>query len=216
MNWDSIKAFIDSITNNPTFITLVGILTASIPLLTIFKNSSYGKKAIRKLTNLYNLGVSRANETLKKVEDVEKLAKEKIEALKGYYEEKAEELKNQCEQKVACAISFVNYYEDGVFAILEKIPNAKVQNEVKAFKEQYKEKKKEISETIGDIYEDYQLALKEKEDEIRKDYDSKVAYLENQINETKLFIAELKEAKEDGKREENEDSNPEEENIQEN
>ena len=216
MNWEQITAWIDKFTNKPLvygiFIVLVSFACAFI----LFSQTSIGKKTLKKLTSLYNLGHQKANDTLKKVEDVERLANEKIEGLKADYEQKAADIENKCDQKVAFLISVVNFYEESTFSILEKVPNAHVQEELTKFKQSYQAKKKEISDAIGVIYQDHTLALEKAKEEIRKEYDDKIDFLENEIKEFNLYLSELKKEEEpnDGEREESTDSNPDEETLQ--
>lgn len=204
MNWEQVTTWLDKFTNKPlvywTFVILVSFGCAFI----LFSQTSIGKKTLNKLTKLYNLGDEKAVKTLEKVKEVELLANEKIEALKGEYE-----------QKVACLVSIVNFYEESVFVILEDIPNAKVQSKLALFKESYKSKKEEITQVIGEIYQDFNLALERKEDEIHKEYEDKIAYLENQIAQVSLYLNEIKkEEVNDGQGEETINTNPTEEEIQ--
>lgn len=216
MNWDKFTAWIDQFTNKPLvygiFIVLVSFACAFI----LFSQTSIGKKTLNKLTSLYKLGHERANDTLKKVEEVETLAKEKIAELEAQYEQKTADLTAAYEEKVATLISIVNFYEESFFAVLEKIPNAKVQGEISNLRETYEAKKKEISDVIGIIYQDYTVILQNKEKEIRKEYDEKVAYLENEIKRISLYLNEIKEPEENnnGQGEETINSNTTEETLQ--
>lgn len=217
MNWDKFTAWIDQFTNKPLvygiFIVLVSFACAFI----LFSQTSIGKKTLNKLTSLYKLGHERANDTLKKVEEVETLAKEKIAELEAQYEQKTADLTAAYEEKVATLISIVNFYEESFFAVLEKIPNAKVQGEISNLRETYEAKKKEISDVIGVIYQDYTLILQNKEKQIRKEYDEKVAFLENEIKRLSLYLNEIKKPEEDndGQGEETINSNTTEEALQE-
>lgn len=200
MTWEQIKTFIVKVSQHPLTITIVFVLCSFACALFIFSRTSIGKKAINKLTSLYYLGDQKAKETLEKVKEVEILANEKIEGLKAEYE-----------QKVAVLVSIVAFYEETVFLILEEIPNAKVQARLAQFKESYQEKKNEITSVIGEIYQDFNLAVEKKENEIRKEYEGKIEYLENQIKQLGLYFDELKGAYDNGEREEEADSNPTEE-----
>ena len=121
MNWEQITQWLDKFTSKPlvywTFVVLISFGCAFI----LFSQTSIGKKTLNKLTKLYELGHQRANDTLKKVEDVETLAKEKIEALASEYEQKANALEQACQKKVACLVSILDYNEKYLFSILEKI-----------------------------------------------------------------------------------------------
>ena len=214
MSWEQFTTWLDAFTNKPIVITITGIITAAIPLFFFFANSSLGKKAIAKLTGLYRDGLEKASQTLKKVEDVEKLATEKINALEREYTQKLEDFENKCEQKVACVVSYFNLYQNKVFDTLEKIPNAKVQACVKEFRNDFEEKKQEISDTIGIIYEDYEAALENSKKEIELKYQDKINFLESQIAQIQLYFNEIKGETTNGEREEETNSNPTEETLQ--
>jgi len=203
--------------DKPVVVIISGILTVAWAAFVLFSKTSFGKKAIKSLTSLADLTAQKANDTLKKVEEVETLAKEKIAALQADYEEKAEKLKTEYETKVACVVSIFNYNEERLFAILEKIPNAKVQDELIKFKKGYEEKKKEITEVIGLIYEDYNKTVEEIEEKVREEYKEKVAFLEEKLKELSLYVNEIKpkEESEDGEREESINSDPTGEEVQE-
>jgi hypothetical protein len=204
MSWEQITTWLDQFTDKPIVYWTLCVVVGIVGALVVLSKTSLGRKAIIQLTSLYHLGDRKANETLEKVKEVELLAKDKIEALKGEYE-----------QKVACLVSIVNFYEESVFVILEDIPNAKVQTKLANFKKIYIQKKEEIKATIGEIYQDYNLALERKEDEIRKEYEDKIAYLENQIAQVSLYLNEIKkEEANDGQGEETINTNPTEEEIQ--
>ena len=215
MNWEQVTTWIDSFTNKPLvygiFIVLVSFGCAFI----LFSQTSVGKKSINKAISLHQESARTAKQTLETVKKVETLAKEKINELEAKYEQKVSDLTNAYEEKVATLVSIVNFYEESFFSVLEKIPNAKVQGQLKELKESYETKKKEISDVIGVIYQDYTLAINNKEDEVRKEYDEKVAFLENKINELYLYLGEIKKDAEpsDGEREETTDSNPTEETL---
>lgn len=217
MNWDKFTAWIDQFTNKPLVYGLFIVLVSFGCAFILFSQTSIGKKTLNKLTSLYNLGHERANDTLKKVEKVETLAKEKIAELEAQYEQKTADLTASYEEKVATLVSIVNFYEEAFFAVLEKIPNAKVQGEIANLRETYESKKKEISDVIGVIYQDYTVILQNKEKEIRKEYDEKVAFLENEIKRLSLYLNEIKEPEEpnDGQGEETINSNTTEEALQE-
>lgn len=214
MNWEQIKTTIDSFTDKPLVIAITTILVSAAFAFILFSKTSLGKKAIRKLTDLYALGKEKADKTLEKVQEVEILATEKIEALKAEYEEKAENLKSEYEQKAAVLISLLNFYEETLFVILEKIPNAKVQNELAIFKANYQGKKAAITETIGEIYEDFNSAVEKNKEEVEQQYKEKIDYLADEIKKLNLYISELKGGEQDGEqREESENTDSIEEEI---
>ena len=214
MDWSQFTHYIDKFTNKPLvygiFIVLVSFACAFI----LFSQTSIGKKAINKAISLHKESVKKANDTLKKVEDVETLAKEKIEALTAQYEQKAQELEQAYQQKVATVVSILNYNEEYLFKILELIPNAKVQNELVTFKENYNQKKEEISGVVGLLYSDFDATIEIIKNDVRNEYEEKIGFLENQLATLQLYFNELKkEESNDGQREEETNSNPTEETL---
>ena len=214
MTWEQITTWLDQFTDKPivyyTLCVVIGIIAAFV----LFAKTSVGRKALNELRGLFRSNEKTAKQTLEKVQNVETLANEKIAQLEAQYTQKVEECENKCEQKVACALSIVNFYEERIFSALEKIPNAKVQECVKELKQEYQDKKQEISEVIGIIYEDYDLALENAKQEVRAEYDEKIAFLENQIAQLNLYFSEVKGETDDGEREETINSDPREEEIQ--
>ena len=209
MGWDQFTSLIGKLMDKPLTISLSLVFTIGSFALLILSKTSLGKKAIKKFVGLYNEGERLAKETLKiandtneRVRNVEILAKQKIDELKAFYDRKEQELKEHYEQKTAALVSIVNYYVESSFATLEKIPNAKVQEEVKALREGYEVKKEEITNVVGAIYQDYDAFKQKTEIAIRKEYEDKIAYLDNKYNELSLFINELKEGRIDGQGEE--------------
>ena len=205
MNWEQITNAISAFFDKPVVITIIGVLSGALTLFTIFAKTSLGKKAIKSLTALYNLGEQRAKQTLEKVQDVERLANERIEALKAEYE-----------QKLAIVVSLFNFYIESLFEIARLIPNAKVQKLADQLEANYKAKVSEITKVIGEIYQDYSLAVEEKEKAIRKEYDEKIKFLEDQIKQINLYFNEIKEEPDDGQREEETNSDSREEEVQDN
>lgn len=199
MTWERLKELITHVADRPVTIILAILLTIGFFALLIISKTSYGKKAIAKLVGLYDSGRELAKETLKianetneRVKSVEILANKKIEELKAFYDKKEQELKEHYEQKTAALVSITNYYVESTFNALEKIPNIKVQEEVKALREGYESKKEEITNLVGAIYQDYDAFKQKTESVIRKEYEDKIAYLDNKYNELSLFISELK------------------------
>lgn len=220
MTWENVTHIIDKIADKPIVIAVVTALTLVMGALVIFAKTSLGKKALKSLMAKFLLtdGQTRecakiANDALEKVKNVETLAKDRIKALESEYDRKANELKQEYEQKLAISVSIVNYYVESTVATLKLIPNVKVQEQVTALEAGYEQKKKEITQTIGAIYQDYSDVVKTTTQEIRKEYQAKIEFLENKVNEMGLFLIELKEGKNYGQGEESQNSNPTSETI---
>lgn len=149
--WEQVCQWINDFANKPIVVTITGVLTLLATILIALSRTSIGKKAIAKLTNLYNLGIDIAHETNQKVKEVELLANQKIESLKAEYD-----------QKTAILISFVNFYEESLFSLIELIPNAKVQNQLTTLKYNYIAKKEEIAEVVKLTYQDFEAEVEKR------------------------------------------------------
>ena len=216
MTWEQIKTWLDQFTDKPivyyTLCVVIGIIAAFV----LFSKISVGRKALNELRGLFSRNEQTAKDTLKKVQDVETLAKDEIASQKAFYEAKAEDLKADYEAKLSGLVSVVNFYETSIFTILEDIPNAKVQAKLKAFKEDYESKKENILTLVSDLYLDFDSVLEEQKKAIRNEYDEKIAYLENQIAQINLYFSEVKEEGSNGEREEGTNTDSAKEEIQEN
>lgn len=149
--WEQVCQWINDFTDKPIVVTITGVLTLLATILIALSRTSIGKKAIAKLTNLYNLGIDIAHETNQKVKEVELLANQKIESLKAEYD-----------QKTAALISIVNFYEESLFSLIELIPNTKVQNQLTTLKYNYIAKKEEIAEVVKLTYQDFEAEVEKR------------------------------------------------------
>jgi len=186
--WDSFKAWWDSFTNNGLTITLTSIGGIILTVLVVMSKTSIGKKALNFLTNKFD-AVSKKFEELKKSfaeykEDTEK----KLNAYKEEYAEKAK----QSENKVTAV--FVEYegFKNDVYKMLEKIPNAKVQEQLQIVKQNADDREKEIKNLLGDTYGDIKVNLQSTYAEAVEDLKSKSADLEAKYKEAEQFLDKLK------------------------
>lgn len=206
MDWSQIALWIDNLTNNPTFIAVVGVLTTTGAVFSFLKTTSVGKKALNSLTTLGRNTNQIATDTLVKVTAVEKFANDKIAELEAVFNKEVQELTIKYETKVAALISIVNFYEESLFAIVDLIPNKKVQERLLNFKSIYQDKKNEITNIVGAIYQDFDSVVATEKENIEAQYESKINYLENELARINLFLTELKEGDTNGKETENTDS----------
>lgn len=204
--WENLTEWLSQFFDKEVVVIIVSITYALAAILIIISKTSFGKKAIADLTALFNKGVKIAKESNEKVIDVEKLAKEKIEALKADYE-----------QKTTALVSIVNFYEESLFQIIEKIPNKKVQDELLVLKESYGEKKKEINQWVTLTYQDAQEEIQTLVKKVEEEKDIKIARLTGEIEELKELVNSFINSKEEGqngeKTEESKDSQTTQEEI---
>lgn len=206
MDWSQIALWIDNLTNNPTFITITGVLTLTGAVFSFLKTTSVGKKALNSLTTLGRNTNQIATDALVKVTAVEKFANDKIVELEAVFNKEVQELTIKYETKVAALISIVNFYEESLFAIVDLIPNKKVQERLLNFKSIYQDKKNEITNIVGVIYQDFDSVVATEKENIEAQYESKINYLENELARINLFLTELKEGDTNGKETENTNS----------
>lgn len=206
MDWSQIALWIDNLTNNPTFITITGVLTLTGAVFSFLKTTSVGKKALNSLTTLGRNTNQTATDALVKVTAVEKFANDKIAELEAVFNKEVQELTIKYETKVAALISIVNFYEESLFAIVDLIPNKKVQERLLNFKSIYQDKKNEITNIVGAIYQDFDSVVATEKENIEAQYESKINYLENELARINLFLTELKEGDTNGKETENTNS----------
>lgn len=206
MDWSQIALWIDNLTNNPTFITITGVLTLTGAVFSFLKTTSVGKKALNSLTTLGRNTNQIATDALVKVTAVEKFANDKIAELEAVFNKEVQELTIKYETKVAALISIVNFYEESLFAIVDLIPNKKVQERLLNFKSIYQDKKNEITNIVGVIYQDFDSVVATEKENIEAQYESKINYLENELARINLFLTELKEGDTNGKETENTNS----------
>ena len=206
MDWSQIALWIDNLTNNPTFIAVVGVLTTTGAVFSFLKTTSVGKKALNSLTTLGRNTNQTATDALVKVTAVEKFANDKIAELEAVFNKEVQELTIKYETKVAALISIVNFYEESLFAIVDLIPNKKVQERLLNFKSIYQDKKNEITNIVGVIYQDFDSVVATEKENIEAQYESKINYLENELARINLFLTELKEGDTNGKETENTNS----------
>ena len=162
---EQFKLAFDNFINSPVGSIVVGVLGTLIIFLVVFSKTSLGKK-------LFNRSLSE----IAKINEIARLSNEKVENIQNLAEIKINELASEYEQKSAIIISYYNELEKGIYEILEKLPNAKVQNALKDFKEKFNEKKEEIAKDFP-TYDDF-LKLVDKAREVEIQVDEKVREIE--------------------------------------
>ena len=198
MDW----TIINEITHHPAFLAVVSILSILGSALAIISKTSFGKKAIRKLTDLVNKGderISQFKETIDDVSDTVQSAKQEIV-----------DFKEEVKQEVKTYFNQLEFFEESIYSIIEQIPNEKVKAQLKTFKEKWKEKKKEIQDFVGGSYLELDNQLKQLEEK----KNDEIASLRSEIEELKQLVVQAvktAETTENGERKEtiNEETNEE-------
>lgn len=187
MNWDEVTQAINSFFDKPVVISVTTVLTFAVVLFTFFAKTSFGKKAINKLTTLFQLIRAKAEDTNKKVEEVKKIANEEIAKLKEEYE-----------RKISLALSIMNFYEEATFALFEDVPNAKVQAKLLTFKSAYQEKREEISKIVDFTYQDYIENINQIKEEAKIQKEEAIANLSAKIERLEEILNKYTKLAEEG------------------
>ena len=199
--WEQTKEILDLIVNSPLFTAIASIAGTVGGIFVIFKNTSFGKKAIAKMqesTNQAHEEVKQALVLVDKTIDSVKEAKQNIQ------EEVAKHTK-EIENKVVAVYSSFQLEQENLFKILEVIPNTKVQELVKEWKEKVIAHEGDLEELLGDTYSLIKKQLEEQANEKIRLLEQKVEELQNSINKAKELIPEQEEVTEDEREETKED-----------
>jgi len=175
--WETFTNWLTNFFNEPVVISITTVLSTLGAFLLFLSKTSFGKKAIYKLTEL-------GHRVEKKVNDIG----ETVEAHKKEVQNEVVALKENYEQKIAIVLSIANFYEQSFFEIASLIPNAKVQAKVTEVREVYEAKKKVIENEIGLIYDDFETAVIEKTELIEKEYADKYHAISQELENLKLQI----------------------------
>lgn len=211
--WEQLTEFLSQFFDKKVVIIVVTILSLLYAAAVLLSKTSWGKKAIRQLTELGQRTAQTADNALKTVEDYKKHAEDEFIAYKA-----------ECDRKVAVAISCFSYFESSLLDAVKQIPNKKVQDRVAVIEQEYLEKKQILSEEFGAIYDDFEIAVQTRVDNIEEQYAKKYEELYAQIENLKLQIEPFKKPideildsvqplEEAEYEQENENTNPEQENL---
>lgn len=175
MSWDQLVAAIKEFFNQPVVVIVTSIASTVVGAITIISKTSFGKRAIHSMKKRIAEILETVHSSNEKINDVEKLARERIESLKAEYEIKTKVLASQ-----------FDFFLTSVFKIIELYPNVKIQNAILELKAEYENKKEEIEKVIGWAYEDVEKYITKKQSELES-YIAQVRELtltlENKIKE---------------------------------
>ena len=194
MDW----TIIDKITTHPAFISVVTVLTLLGSALLVLSQTSIGKKALGKLTELIS-GIKT------KVDNTKKLVDESLDKVSEVKEEIVN-FKNEIQNEVKTYFAQFEYFESSIFGVLSEIPNARVQDKVKEIYSKWQSKKKEIEDFIGGSFIEFDTKLKILEEQ----KDTQIANLNNEIENIKELLKNSLKQVENGENEERKDTSNEE------
>ena len=201
MEWQNFVDWLKGVTENPAFISIVSILCVGAFALIGLSKTSVGKAAITKITSLCSENTRRVEEYWNNTKNVYK----KVEETKN----QIEAFKSDCVDRIKVAFGQFEFFENSIYAIIEEIPNAKVQAKLVEFKNNWESKKREIEKTVGITYSGIENLIKETENK----YVGEIADLRGELDELKEFIKaneKTKENVENGERNEGTDNKTEE------
>ena len=164
-------------TNSPIFITLSSIFSVLGSILIIIGKTSWGKKAIAKLTDM-------ANKTKADVENIKvecKSALDEVKTALNTLETEKETYKKELDTQVRVYFNQFSFYETQMFDTLSQIPNAKVQEKLEILKANWESQKAEIEKVIGIGQDEINAKMSELE-EMKKQVQELLDKLEVQDN----------------------------------
>lgn len=186
--WENFKQGWTEFSNSPVVISVVTILTILIAGLVILSRTSFGKKTLHK----FGEKIESVKDKVLRVEKVAEETKQEVSDAKSEIHACYVETKEELDNKVVAVYSKFETFQDDVFKILEQIPNAKVQSQIKEVKEKATEKEEEIKKLLGDTYNDIQKQIDEevikRVSQVQEEANSKIDLLQGEINSLKELI----------------------------
>lgn len=164
-------------TNSPIFITLSSIFSVLGSILIVISKTSWGKKAVAKLTDM-------ANQTKADVENIKvecKSALDEVKTALNTLETEKETYKKELDTQVRVYFNQFSFYETQMFDTLSQIPNAKVQEKLEILKANWESQKAEIEKVIGIGQDEINAKMSELE-EMKKQVQELLDKLEVQDN----------------------------------
>lgn len=182
--WETIKENLSAFFNMPITEIMTAILTVCVFALVIFAKTSFGKKAIIKLTAKYQ-AMKEAGESIKRDNEAHKAETDaKIEALKSDYEGKLE-----------IVLSYAQTLEETLIAVGEATPNKKVNELARKFAEGKAARLREIAEKVPSLaqLDEIKAQVGAAEEKAKAQVDDYKALYEAKTKEAEEFIAKLEE-----------------------
>lgn len=166
---EQITNAIDNFINSPVGSIISGVLGGIVIFLIIFSKTSLGKKLFNKALN-----------EIYKINEIARLSNEKVNNIQKLAEDKINALTSEYERKSAIVVAYYNELEQGVYEILEVIPNQKVKEQLLGFKSKFDVKKQEIAQYFP-TYDEF-LELTKKARAVEEQVDEKVREIEDTYN----------------------------------
>ena len=174
---DAFQTWLTNFTNNPTVISVVSVLSIIGGVLVVLSRTSIGKKALKFLTKKVDEG----NLKIEVIKETVKESKKEYEQFKKESTESYNEFKSETSNKVVAIQSQFELFESDLCKILELIPNAKVQEQLKIWESTYSDKKEEIEKLIGDSYSAVQEKINEEVTKRTEESKQEIANLKSEI-----------------------------------
>lgn len=179
--WEQFKEWVDVLANNKVAVIIIASVLALVIFLIIFSKTSIGKKSLKTLKNLYSDLVSKFKDFVAVMLDFKRETIEKV----NEGEKKFEELSNKTDEKLAVITLQYESFKKGVYDLLSKVPNAKVQKGLEELKLDTEKHEKYLQAVLGDYYSEIKHLLEEKENEGEKAQNEPIVEEINDGKETK-------------------------------
>lgn len=194
MDW----TIIEKISHHPVFISVTSIVTLIAGFLAIVSRTSWGKKAINSI-------MAKFKNLEQKAEQAGSLVREQVKQIDQMKAE-VDEFKGEIKNSISVYFDQLEFFEKSIFSILSQIPNAKVQEQLKLFYDEWKDKKKEIEKYVGTTFSE----IESKINDINSEKERQIATLTNEFDKLKELVEKLQNSKESGENEEREKTTNEE------
>ena len=188
--WDEIKLAIDAFMNSSVgaaMIAAAGFITA---VWGFVSKTSFGKRALNEAKKVMEEKTeevkAKAEEMQSRTDTIKKITEdvqEEVKAFTANIQEQYNSYTKQLEEKLNAVYSKFELYQDKLFVILEAIPNAKVQEQIKLLKEELIEHEGDMEGFLGETYSSIKAEAEQTANEKILSMNEKLLELENKLNE---------------------------------
>lgn len=179
--WEQFKEWVDVLANNKVAVIIIASILALVIFLIIFSKTSIGKKSLITLKAKYAELTAKFVAFVGVINDFKRETVEKVQ--EG--EEKFKELSIKTDEKLAVITLQYESFKKGVYDLLSKVPNAKVQKGLEQLKLDTEKSEDRIKAVLGDYYSEIKHLLEEKENEGEKAQNEPIVEEINDGEETK-------------------------------
>lgn len=193
LTWQEFVEGAKTFFNQPVPVIGCTIGALCIAILTIISRTSIGKKALKKLTNLFNESKNKVDNVYNEYQNFKKEKEQEIKDIKELYEEQKRAIKEEYENKLAIVKSDYNKLNDFAISIGENIHNKNITKLIGEYKDKATNEIVGISEVVDKEVENARITYKEQfEQEIKAISENYAKVIEELKNEIMALKEEVK------------------------